>query len=124
MKAIGKSFYAELLAANIPVSQLPFSWCDDGTLIYGDSVTDAQRAAIDAVYEAHDPTKPDPMAICDAARAALDDSDVTVLRCFEAGVPLPAAWVDYRKQLRELVSVTAANVASTLPTRPAYPSGT
>ena len=121
MKAIGRSFYAELVAANIPVSQLPFSWGADGTLNYGDSVTEEQRTEIEAVYEAHDPAKPDPQSLRDESKAALDGSDVTVLRCFEAGVTLPAAWVDYRKQLRAIVS---GAVASSLPTQPAYPAGT
>lgn len=47
-------------------------------------------------------------------------SDRTVLRCYENGVAVPAAWVSYRKALRAVVSGTSA----TLPTQPAYPAGT
>jgi hypothetical protein len=39
-----------------------------------------------------------------AARAALDASDVQVIRCIEDGQPLPDAWRAYRVQLRSIVS--------------------
>lgn len=38
------------------------------------------------------------------AQEALVRSDVQVLRCYERGMPLPAAWVAYRQQLREIGS--------------------
>ena len=59
-------------------------------------------------------------AIKDSARAALSASDVTMIRCVEAGVAVPAEWRAYRQALR----ATAASGAGTLPDHPAYPSGT
>lgn len=57
-----------------------------------------------------------------AARAALDVSDRTVLRCYEHGVAVPAEWVAYRSALRAIVSGTVTTTP--LPTAPAYPAGT
>lgn len=60
---IGPTFTEELAAAGL--SGLPFSWTADGVFIYGDAITPAQRAAIEAVYAAHDPTAelPSPPAL-------------------------------------------------------------
>ena len=38
------------------------------------------------------------------AQAALIRSDVQVLRCYEAGVPFPPRWADYRQVLRDIGS--------------------
>jgi hypothetical protein len=54
------------------------------------------------------------------AKTLLQLSDVTVTRCFEAGVSVPANWRDYRAALRAVV----ATGTGALPTRPEYPSGT
>ena len=54
------------------------------------------------------------------AQAALDKSDVTILRCIENRVVVPAEWATYRKALRALV----ASGTGTMPTQPAYPQGT
>lgn len=55
------------------------------------------------------------------AQFALDKSDVTVLRCVEAGVALPPDWVAYRQTLR---AIAAGTSAGPLPDRPDYPEGT
>lgn len=55
-----------------------------------------------------------------SAKAALVTSDITILRCYEAGVPVPAEWHSYRVALRGLM----ATGASTLPSSPTYPLGT
>jgi hypothetical protein len=65
------------------------------------------------------PPPPDTRA---AAQTALDKSDVTVGRCYEHGVAVPADWVAYRAALRAHVSDGPTTAA--LPTRPAYPAGT
>jgi hypothetical protein len=57
-----------------------------------------------------------------SARGALTASDLTVLRCVENGITVPAAWATYRKALRAIVDNPAS--ATVLPTAPAYPSGT
>lgn len=54
-KFIGPSFYDELVAAGL--SGLPFSWGDDGSFVFSDEMTQEQVAAVQAVYEHHDPTK-------------------------------------------------------------------
>ncbi len=57
-----------------------------------------------------------------AAQMALDASDITILRCFEHGVAVPAEWVTYRAALRAIVAGTST--PAELPARPAYPAGT
>jgi hypothetical protein len=55
-----------------------------------------------------------------AANKALEASDITVLRCVEAGVSVPEEWAAYRAALR---AITASG-AGALPTKPPYPAGT
>ena len=64
-----------------------------------------------------------PNVLKGAAKTALNKSDTTALRCFEAGIPLPTAWTAYRKALREIYS-GADTVSTTLPAQPPYPAGT
>jgi hypothetical protein len=54
------------------------------------------------------------------ALEALKKSDVTVLRCLEHGVQIPAAWVEYRTELRQVANGELA----TMPTQPDFPAGT
>ena len=54
------------------------------------------------------------------AQDALDKSDITVMRCVEAGMALPPEWVTYRRALRDVI---AGKSAGPLPARPAYPAG-
>lgn len=57
------------------------------------------------------------------AQIALNKSDLTMMRCVEAGITAPAAWNTYRKALRAIV--TGVDITSTvLPTQPPYPAGT
>lgn len=58
------------------------------------------------------------------AQAALDKSDITVLRCFESDVTVPAAWREYRTALRDIIGSTSFGVITELPALPPYPSGT
>jgi len=67
-------------------------------------------------------TRPAPASDYPAeARAALDASDMTAIRCVKAGVAFPAEWQAYCATLRAIV-----NGAQTgpLPVRPDYPAGT
>lgn len=54
-KKIAMHFMDELSAAGL--SGLPMGWCEDGTLSL-DQLTDDQRSAVLAVYEAHNPDNP------------------------------------------------------------------
>jgi hypothetical protein len=56
--------------------------------------------------------------------AALAVSDTTILRCYENGVAVPAAWADYRKALRAIVGASSGDPTQPLPSKPQYPSGT
>lgn len=58
------------------------------------------------------------------AALALDRSDLTVLRCVEVGLQVPPSWVNYRTQLRAIVSAVTGDPLQDLPTRPDYPTGT
>jgi hypothetical protein len=57
------------------------------------------------------------------AQIALLKSDVTILRCVEAQVQVPAAWHSYRIALRAIINGTDTT-SITLPTPPSYPAGT
>ena len=54
------------------------------------------------------------------AQAALDQSDITILRCAENQVAVPAEWATYRKSLRAIL----ASGTGTIPPQPPYPAGT
>ncbi|CAB3860588.1 hypothetical protein [Achromobacter denitrificans] len=60
-KSIGLSFPSELQAAGL--LGLPFSWNENGEVLFADSMTEEQRAAVMAVVLAHDPTAPAPVAV-------------------------------------------------------------
>ena len=62
-------------------------------------------------------------ALMTSAQLALDKSDTTVLRCYSAGVAVPAAWQTYRSALRAIVNGTDTT-STAIPATPAYPSGT
>lgn len=56
------------------------------------------------------------------AQAALDKSDVTILRCYEHSVAVPADWTAYRATLRGIRG--GAVVVTEMPVEPAFPAGT
>jgi hypothetical protein len=58
------------------------------------------------------------------AKSALSESDLTLLRCFENSIAIPAAWSTYRKVLRSIGSATSGDPTQPLPTKPPYPAGT
>jgi len=57
-----------------------------------------------------------------SAMTALSVSDITVLRCYENGVAVPAEWASYRGALRDIIS--GRSTVTELPTKPAYPEET
>lgn len=58
------------------------------------------------------------------AQGALDASDITMIRCVEHGVTVPAEWASYRGALRAIVRAASGDPTQPLPSRPAYPAGT
>ena len=58
------------------------------------------------------------------ALAALSDSDITLLRCYENAVAVPAAWTTYRKALRAIVGAASGDATQPFPAKPAYPDAT
>jgi hypothetical protein len=61
---IGPTFVAECEAAG--VLTLPFFWSDEG-VVFGSDISDADRARVQAVIDAHDPTRQDMPALRQAA---------------------------------------------------------
>ena len=58
-----------------------------------------------------------------SAQVALSKSDVTISRCVENSVSVPAVWATYRKALRAIVD-GSDTTSTTLPIIPSYPAGT
>lgn len=60
----------------------------------------------------------------DAAKLALEKSDITVLRCAEHGVPVTVEWKNYRSALRVLIARTSWADGLACPSKPeSYPPG-
>lgn len=66
MKPIGPTFGAELEAAGL--SQLPISWCPDGTILNRGDLTPEEDDALDIVLEAHDSGVLDPSTVSNISR--------------------------------------------------------
>lgn len=56
MKTIGPNFPAEIKAAGL--AGLSFGWTPDSALVFDAAMTPEKIAAVQAVYAAHDPSKP------------------------------------------------------------------
>lgn len=98
----------------------------DGTLPEGAVVCTQeqyQNATLWAVVNGHVvAVTPPPVDTRHAAQAALDRSDITIIRCYEHAVAVPAEWGVYRTALRAIVAGGPTSAA--LPVQPAYPAGT
>ena len=82
-------------------------------------ITDTQAATIQSATTAR-------LAhsfLISTAQEALNKSDTTVIRCYSAGVAVPATWQTYRASLRAIVNGTDTT-STALPATPTYPSGT
>lgn len=66
---------------------------------------------------------PSPLPLVELAKVALVKSDITMLRCVEAGIQAPTAWNTYRKALRA-IATGVDTTSTTLPVQPSYPAGT
>jgi hypothetical protein len=58
------------------------------------------------------------------ARVELEKSDITLLRCIENAIIVPAEWAAYRQDLRAIISELSGDASQGLPVKPAYPAGT
>ncbi|OPY03780.1 MAG: hypothetical protein A4E60_00077 [Syntrophorhabdus sp. PtaB.Bin047] len=96
---------------------------DDYTPVSGETVADGDILPdIETLHEASYFAARAAAALKILAQEALDRSDITILRCYENAVTVPAAWQTYRTELRAIVSGTSP--ATELPARPEYPEGT
>ncbi|EEF26835.1 conserved hypothetical protein [Ricinus communis] len=59
-----------------------------------------------------------------SAKTELDSSDLTILRCYENGIPVPSEWATYRKLLRAVIGAASGDPTQPLPMRPQFPAGT
>jgi hypothetical protein len=96
---------------------------ESGEIVFDDIATDDQLKAAFPQYAGHEAAIEWP-AYQARAMTALNESDTTVLRCYESGVPVPPGWSAYRKSLRAIVGATSGDATQALPTKPAYPAGT
>lgn len=81
MKTIAPTFANELRAAGL--FGLPFSWQEDGTINFGEEMTQEQIDAVNVVYAAHDPGKQlgiDPLTKIRALEAAQADRQAKATR--------------------------------------------
>jgi len=87
------------------------------------------RSATTDEIAAHQKTQADATALAAAqaaaalkaqAQAALTKSDVTMIRCVENQITVPAEWAAYRHALRAIISTSTG----TIPASPSYPAGT
>ena len=104
----------------VPAGAQSLSDVAHATLLAGQAEGRPIVATGNTLALAEPPQAPAP-SLPSQARAALDASDVTAIRCVKAGVAFPAEWQAYCAALRAIVAGAAAEA---LPPRPDYPTGT
>lgn len=122
-RLIGPSFIDELTLYGGLVGE-HFTWSQDGTIEFFPDTPASVVTGVEAVYAAHDPTKPSWSNLKLQAQIALDSSDVTITRCAENAVSIPSEWALYRKALRAIVGAESGDATQALPIKPPYPAGT
>ena len=104
MKAIGETFARELDAAGIQDRR--FSWGADGVIEFHPDVSAETRAAVLAVYGAHEPDAIDLVA----ARAAVDAERDR--RCEGEGAEMTFGGVVYQVRAKDLRNINGAGSAA------------
>ncbi len=117
------AFYPENIAyPNLPTDLVTVTAADHQAVVQarsvGASYTIDQKTGKATIGQA--PAVKAVSAVAAQALALMQKSDVTVLRCIEHGVAVPAEWIAFRASLRACV----AGTLSVLPTAPAFPPGT
>jgi hypothetical protein len=111
--------YSSAGAGYVPATDPTYAtWIDAG---YNPTRIDSE-ASLQAVLETQYPAGWPASALKLSAQSALSDSDVAIVRCAEHGVVVNSDWQTYRAALRAIVAGTSD--ATSLPTKPAYQSGT
>ncbi len=109
-KLIGPSFADELAVAGL--TGLPFSWNETGSINYHPTITPEQQAAIEAVYNAHDPTTP--------------GIDQSYAACIAAGIEITASRAPHINGTYAIDDVSRAeinSVATALAIGQGFPGG-
>lgn len=107
--------YSSAAAAYVGADDATYvEWCDQGGVATRIADEDDLKGVFAAQYPAGWPGE----GLKVEALAALEKSDITVLRCVETG-GVPTAWVTYRAALRDIIS--GRSQATSFPTRPPYP---
>lgn len=119
-------FYTEKIhGANIPNDAVEITETEHVTLLAGQSAGKVIMADNNGNPILSDPPELTAgqivAALKVAAQMALDKSDITILRCYEAAIAVPTAWQTYRAELRAIIS--GSSIDTVLPTMPDYPVG-
>jgi len=122
----GGFYSTEIHGNNIPADAVEITEAEHRALLIGQAAGQMISSDTDGkpvLINRPEPTAEEQAAILKTqAQAALDKSDITILRCYENAVTVPAAWLAYRTELRAIISGTSS--ATELPTMPEYPEGT
>lgn len=97
---------------------------ETGEVLFPAIATPEELAASFPDYEAH-VAQDNRIPLITEAQAALDKSDVTIVRCVSAQPPVavPTAWTTFRAALRAIVN-GSDTASTTLPDTPPYVEGT
>jgi len=125
-KSVGGFYIRDIHGNNIPADVVEITEAEHQALLIGQAAGKMISGDADGrpvLIDRPGPTAEEQTAILKTqAQEALDKSDITILRCYENAVAVPAAWQTYRTELREIISGTSS--ATSLPNRPDYPEGT
>ena len=117
VSGVDNEVYSSAAGRYVPLDNLAYvAWLQQGKTPTQISSDYELRQVFADQYPAGWPS----LVIVAQAQSLLDKSDVTILRCFEAGVMPPPAWTAYRATLRDIVKTGTGAI----PAMPPYPSGT